>query len=90
MLKISEETQKPIAMANCHDDIAHEDLCFRTQQVGIPFIDGTRDALRAVKHLFDFRDRRPHDDEHLSDSLNQDLVSKWREKLVIKKGANAE
>ena len=57
MEKISLETDKPIAMGNCYSDISHNNLCQKTAQAGIPFIDGAEESLIAIKHLLDYRGR---------------------------------
>ncbi len=75
---VAAETDKPLIMTNCHGDLAHEDLCRRTADAGIPFIDGTRNAMQAVKHLFDFRDRRDPDHPPAADP---EIVARWRARL---------
>ena len=49
---------KPLAIANCHGDLAHDELCRRSAEAGIPFIDGTHEGMLAVKHVLDQRDYR--------------------------------
>jgi acyl-CoA synthetase (NDP forming) len=58
MKKASLETDKPIAMVNCYSDLAHDSLCKRTTDCGFPLIDGSREALLALRHLFAYRDFR--------------------------------
>jgi acyl-CoA synthetase (NDP forming) len=56
MEKVSKETEKPLAMVNCYSDIDHDRLCEKTANAGIPFLDGARESLLAMKNLLDFRD----------------------------------
>lgn len=80
MEKVSGETDKPIAMVNCHSDIDNGDLCRRTAEVGIPFIDGTGAALLAIKHLLFYRDHKPKCDfENNSLPQIKNASKKWHE-----------
>ncbi len=93
MEKVSHETEKPIAMGNCYSDISHNDLCQKTAQAGIPFIDGAEEALIAIKHLFDYRDRKNalkvpggESGEFIESYLDPVVVEKWQTKLESLRG----
>lgn len=80
--KVSLETDKPLVMANCHGDLAHEDLCHRTRDACIPFIDGMREAMLAIKHLFSYRDfRNKPAASRVQSNARPGTVEKWKSKL---------
>jgi len=55
---VGRDSDKPLALVNCYSDLANDSLSQRGREAGIPIIDGTREALRAFKHLFAYRDFR--------------------------------
>lgn len=84
---VSQQIDKPLAMVNCFSDLANEDMCLRSSELGVPLIDGSRDAMIASKHLFDFRDFE-FEPNALSDSSNvaEEIVEKWRNRLATMPG----
>jgi acyl-CoA synthetase (NDP forming) len=90
MEKISHETDKPIAMGNCYSDISHNNLSQKTAQAGIPFIDGAEEALIAIKHLFNYRDKKNSEEilrdgsgEHEPDPV---VIDRWKSRLESLRG----
>jgi len=82
MEMISQKTRKPIAMANCYSDLAHDDLCKRSSDSGFPFIDGPGEALRAIKHLLAYRDFKIRQkNKSAIPSIDESIVEKWRNRL---------
>ncbi len=82
MVKVAGETDKPVAMANCHTDIDNPDLCKRTGEAGIPFLDGTRPSLLAVKRLLTYRNRRKDPAAATPTDLpDTGKVTKWKQLL---------
>jgi len=82
METISNQTSKPVAMANCYSDLAHENLCKQSNDSGFALIDGTREALLAIKHLFEYRDFRNREKDNVDFSLpDQSIVAKWRTRM---------
>jgi acyl-CoA synthetase (NDP forming) len=69
-------------MANCYSDLAHSNLCSRCNDQGFAFIDGTREALLAVKHLFSYREfrNRKNDSEEVL-VPHKSIIEKWRSRL---------
>ncbi len=79
MVRVAGETDKPVAMANCHTDIDNPDLCKRTGEAGIPFLDGTRSSLLAVRHLLTYRNRRKDPGSPApADLSDTGKVNKWK------------
>ena len=54
--KVSATTAKPILLANCYSDLDNDEICRRGREAGIPVIDGARESLLALRHLFARRD----------------------------------
>jgi acyl-CoA synthetase (NDP forming) len=50
-------TVKPVALATNYSMVRHDGLVSRLTEAGIPVIDGTRVALKAVKNMLTWRDR---------------------------------
>ena len=76
--KVSQENEKPLAMANCYSDISHPELCRKAFEADIPFIDGAREALLATRHLYRHRDRLRRSPEKSDIALDPDRTMKWR------------
>ena len=82
MIRVFAETGKPVAMANCHIDIDNPDLRKRAAKAGIPFLDGARSSLLAVRHLLIYRDRRKDPDTAKAANLaDTGKANKW-EKIL--------
>ena len=56
MLAASARTDKPIAIAVNYSLVRHEHIALRLTQAGVPVLDGTAEALRAIKHALAYRD----------------------------------
>ena len=54
--KVGATTDKPILLANCYSDLDNGDICRRGREAGIPVVDGARESLLALRHLFAWRD----------------------------------
>ncbi len=80
--RVSRETVKPLAMVNCYSDLVNLRLCRRSSALGIPLLDGSREALLGVRHLFDFRDFIPEDALTASPpDFDEKTVAKWKTRL---------
>jgi acyl-CoA synthetase (NDP forming) len=91
MQTVSKECGKPVAMANCYSDLAHNDLCKQSNDSGFAFIDGTREALLSVKHLFAYRDfNNLKNDKVDLPAPHKSTVEKWRTILQQTSGALSE
>ncbi len=86
MIRVAGETDKPVAMANCHTDIDNPELCKRTGEAGIPLLDGTRPSLLAVRHLLTYRNRRKDPAAAPTDLPDTGKVNKWKKILTPQSG----
>ena len=58
MRRVAERCSKPLCIATNYSMVLHEKLALEMTEAGIPVLDGTREALLAVRHAFEFRDFR--------------------------------
>ena len=82
MVRVAGETDKPVAMANCHTDIDNPDLCRRTGEAGIPFLDGTRSSLLAARHLLTYRNRQKNPGPPPVGLSDTGKANKWKKILL--------
>ena len=69
-------------MANCHTDIDNPDLCRRTGEAGIPFLDGARSSLLAARHLLTYRNRQKNPEPPPADLSDTGKANKWKKILL--------
>jgi acyl-CoA synthetase (NDP forming) len=74
-------TEKPVAVATNYAMVRHDGLAQRLTAAGVPVIDGTSEALRAVRHFLAWRDRRPVQPPRRPDGLPADAGASWRLRL---------
>ncbi|MDH3473496.1 MAG: acetate--CoA ligase family protein, partial [Rhodospirillales bacterium] len=74
-------TAKPFAVAPNTAAVRHRDMALDLTRAGIPVLDGTEEALKAVKHLFAFRDFHTAD-RTPPDPVDPALREKWRPRLA--------
>lgn len=69
-----------VFLATNYAGVRHRMVAQELTDAGVPVIDGTEEALRAVRHLFAYRDfqNRTHNSPVPADAV---LVAKWRERL---------
>ncbi len=80
--RVSRETTKPLAMVNCYSDLANTSLCRRSSTLGIPLIDGSREALLGARHLFRFRDFILEDESAApAGTVDAKTVARWKTRL---------
>ena len=58
MRRVAERCGKPLCIATNYSMVLHEKLALEMTEAGIPVLDGTREALLAVRHALYFRDFR--------------------------------
>lgn len=73
-------TAKPVALATNLAMVRHSQSALRLTEAGLPVLDGTEPALRAVKHLFAYRDFRAGD-RRPPPPTDPALAAKWRPRL---------
>ena len=82
--QVHRETGKLILFATCFSDLANPAMCARAHAAGIPLIDGNRETLLAIRHLFSYRDFRQSLPGALpapASAPDSGLVALWRQKL---------
>ena len=82
MEAVSRQSGKPVAMANCYSDLAHNNFSRLSNDAGFAFIDGTRETLLAVKHLFAFREFKKRKNESVElPTPHKSTIDEWRSRL---------
>lgn len=76
------QTEKPVALATNYAMVRHDAQVARLTAAGVPVIDGTRVALKAVKHVLAWRDRAGHRDLKRPDGCDQAVALAWRDRLA--------
>lgn len=73
-------TAKPLAIATNYSQTSNSASAMTLALEGIPLLEGTREALLAIRHAAQWRDRRktPPTTGH---TANKDVVAKWRGRL---------
>jgi acyl-CoA synthetase (NDP forming) len=81
----AEKSAMPLAFVTNYSSVDHREIALELTEFGVPVLDGTREALQAFRHLFEYRDfvSRP---ESTPPSRPADAVTKrWRERLCESK-----
>ncbi len=84
-LAASKRTDKPVAVATNYGMVRHDGLAQRLTSAGVPVIDGTSEALKAVRHFLGFRDRRPLRTPARPAGLPEDAGAPWKAALAAGK-----
>lgn len=82
MLAASARTDKPIAIAVNYSLVRHEHIALRLTQAGVPVLDGTAEALRAIKHALAYRDFQNRVDAADASPVSASTVKLWCERLA--------
>ncbi|MHB1216710.1 MAG: acetate--CoA ligase family protein [Alphaproteobacteria bacterium] len=72
---------KPFAIATNFSGLGHRDIALRAAKGGIPVLDGTRNALVAVKAAMGYRDFLARPAEMAPEPVAPALRAKWRARL---------
>ncbi|MGE0095126.1 MAG: acetate--CoA ligase family protein [Alphaproteobacteria bacterium] len=72
---------KPIVMATNFSGLLHRDIALRAKELGIPVLDGTRNALVAVKAAMAYRDFLARPADVAPAKVDDKLRAKWRARL---------
>ncbi len=85
--RVIAKTGKLIILSTCYSDLANSAMCGRAHADGIALIDGTRETLLAIKHLFALRDfqQRPVVAPSLPPTATA-VVERWRQQLSSRCG----
>lgn len=74
-------TEKPVAVATNYSMVRHDALVSRLTAEGVPVLDGTTEALKAVKHFLAWRDRPPAMAIKRSAEIAPAAGDKWRRRI---------
>ena len=76
----AERTGKPMFLASNYAMVRHRQMARDLTDDGIPVLDGTEEALLAVRHLFAYRDFRARG-AHTPTKPDTTVVQRWRGRL---------
>ena len=76
-------SDKPVAFATNYSGVDHDDMALEFTRRGIPVLDGTVPALKAVKNAFAYRDRRASNDVVPASPVDDDVREAWRTRLAV-------
>ncbi len=71
----------PLAFATNYSLVDHRQIALELTESGVPVLDGTREALQAFRHLFDYRDFVARQQSAPPTRPNADVGRRWRERL---------
>lgn len=74
-------SEKPVALATNYSAVEHRDVALRITRQGVPVLDGTVPALKAVKHALAYRDWRARNEETPIARLEDGRCDDWRARL---------
>ena len=77
----SRKTEKPVAIVTNYASVSHRALALATTEAGVPVIDGTPEALCAIRNLFVLRDTRNRA-RTMSYPVSDEIRDRWRERLA--------
>jgi acyl-CoA synthetase (NDP forming) len=81
------ETGKLIVLATCYADLANTAMCKRAHAAGIPLLDGSRETLLSIRHLFAYRDFRQRGDKQAPVAIaNAEASAHWKQQLAAHSG----
>lgn len=81
MRRAAATSAKPIAVATNYSQVNHQQIALDLTEAGVPVIDGTTEALLAVRHALAYRDFRAQLPAGASPALDPSIHARWRERL---------
>ncbi len=75
------QTAKPLAVATNYTQLRHDDIVARFGAIGVPVLDGTVPALRAIRHMLAYRDFLEHGAPALAPAPAS-AGARWSERLA--------
>jgi acyl-CoA synthetase (NDP forming) len=82
MLAAASRSSKPLAIATNYALVRHEQIALRLTAAGLPVIDGTREALKAVKHALAYRDFQAAVVDDEPSPVSAETRDKWLRRLA--------
>ncbi len=78
---VAERATMPLAFATNYSSVNHRQLALELTEFGVPVLDGTREALQAFRHLFDYRDFLARAESAPPPRPAAEVTKRWRERL---------
>jgi hypothetical protein len=78
---VAKRTTMPLAFATNYSMVRHRALALELTEFGVPVLDGTREALQAFQHLFDYRDFLARAEITQPPRPAAEVTKRWRERL---------
>jgi acyl-CoA synthetase (NDP forming) len=77
----AEKAAMPLAFVTNYSMVDHRELALELTEFGVPVLDGTREALQAFRHLFDYRDFLARPKSTPPPPPPAAVTMRWRERL---------
>ncbi len=78
---IGAKTEIPFALATNYSLVFHRELALELTEAGVPVLDGTREALLAFRHLFDYSAFLARPAQQPPTPPAEEISKRWRERL---------
>ena len=78
---VAERTTIPLAFVTNYSLLDHREMALELTEFGVPVLDGTREALQAFRHLFDYRDFIARPKSAQPPRPPAEVTKRWRERL---------
>jgi acyl-CoA synthetase (NDP forming) len=79
--KVAQGAAKPVVIATNYSKTFNHDMAYQLAKDGIPVLEGTREALLAVRHAFRWRDR-PRARVTPASDISTAVIERWRKRLA--------
>jgi acyl-CoA synthetase (NDP forming) len=77
----AERATMPLAFVANYSLVNHRQIALELTESGVPVLDGTREALLAFRHLFDYRDFLARAEPRPPPRPAAEVTKRWRERL---------
>ncbi|MFV1978598.1 MAG: acetate--CoA ligase family protein [Myxococcota bacterium] len=77
----AERAAMPLAFVTNYSMVNHREIALDLTEFGVPVLDGTREALQAFRHMFDYRDFVARPESAPPSSPPAAVTKRWRERL---------
>ena len=77
----AESATMPVAFVTNYSGVDHRKIALELTDFGVPVLDGTREALQAFRHLFDYRDFLARPKSTPPPPPPAEVTKRWRERL---------
>ncbi|MBW2494933.1 MAG: acetate--CoA ligase family protein [Deltaproteobacteria bacterium] len=77
----AESAAMPVAFVTNYSSVNHREIALELTESGVPVLDGTREALQAFRHMFDYRDFLARPKSEPPPPPPPAVTKRWRERL---------